>query len=124
MNDKKVIRLIIAGGRDFRDYAYLKQECDFMLSRLLRNHRIEIVSGGARGADTLAVMYAQEYDFPIKTMKANWDKHGLSAGYKRNQEMADYATHVIAFWDGKSKGTKHMIDIAKRDGLKCRVVEY
>lgn len=57
-------------------------------------------------------------------MNANWEKHGKSAGYKRNQEMANVSTHLIAFWDGKSRGTKHMIDIAKRDGLKSHFVGF
>ena len=57
-------------------------------------------------------------------MNADWEKHGKSAGYKRNQEMANVSTHLIAFWDGKSRGTKHMIDIAKRDALKSHVVDF
>lgn len=57
-------------------------------------------------------------------MNAGCEKHGKSAGYKRNQEMANVSTHLIAFWDGKSRGTKHMIDIAKRDGLKSHVVDF
>lgn len=124
MNEKKLIKLIIAGGREFRDYEYMKQECDFMLSVLLETCKVEIVSGGARGADTLALEYARERGYPVTLMKADWDTHGKSAGYIRNQEMANYATHCLAFWDGKSRGTKHMIDIAQKDGLRCRVVEY
>ena len=57
-------------------------------------------------------------------MNADREKHGKSAGYKRNQEMANVSTHLIAFWDGKSRGTKHMIDIAKRDALKSHVVDF
>ena len=124
MSEKRLIKLIIAGGRDFRDYEYMKQECDYMLKVLLETCKIDIVSGGARGADSLAIEYAREREYPVKIMKANWDEHGKSAGYIRNQEMANYASHVIAFWDGKSRGTKHMIDIANKDGLRCRVVEY
>ena len=124
MANRPVIKLIIAGGRNFRDYAYMKQECDFMLSNLINTHAIEIVSGGAQGADNLGQEYARENGFKLTIMKADWNKYGKSAGYIRNQEMADYASHVIAFWDGASRGTKHMIDIAGKDGLKCRVVEY
>lgn len=118
------IRVIIAGGRDFRDYRYLKQECDFMLSKLINTNKIEIVSGGANGADKLGEYYAKENEFKLTVMKADWDKHGRSAGYIRNAEMAEYATHVLVFWDGKSRGSKHMIDIANERKLKCRVVEY
>jgi len=68
--------------------------------------------------------YANERGYPIKQFPADWNKYGKSAGYKRNEEMAKYADALIAFWDGKSKGTKHMIDLAKRYGLKVKVVIY
>ena len=59
------------------------------------------------------------YRFP-----ADWDKYGKAAGYKRNGEMARNADALIAFWDGKSRGTKHMIDLAKKYDLQARVVMY
>lgn len=124
MTDKKTIKLIIAGGREFRDYAYLKQECDYMLSKLIETCRIEIVSGGAKGADSLAVGYARERNYPVTIMKADWDTHGKSAGYIRNSEMADYGTHLIAFHDGQSRGTKHMINIARDKGIPTFVATY
>ena len=124
MANRPVIKLIIAGGRNFRDYAYMKQECDFILSKLINTHKIEIISGGAKGADNLGQEYARENNYTLTIMKADWDKHGKSAGYVRNQEMANVATHVLAFWDGESRGTKHMIDIAKKDGLSYKVIEY
>ena len=68
--------------------------------------------------------YANERGYPIKQFPADWNKYGKSAGYKRNEEMAKYADALIAFWDGKSKGTKHMIDLAKRYGLKVKVVIF
>lgn len=122
--DEKRIKLVIAGGRDFNDYDLLEETCNYMLSHLLNAYEIEIVSGGAKGADTLAQRYAKSNRFKLTIMPADWDKHGKSAGYKRNQEMADYATHVVAFWDGKSRGTQHMINIANKDGLKCKVISY
>lgn len=122
--DEKRIKLVIAGGRDFNDYDLLEETCNYMLSHLLNAYEIEIVSGGAKGADTLAQRYAKSNRFKLTIMSADWDKHGKSAGYKRNQEMADYATHVVAFWDGKSRGTQHMINIANKDGLKCKVISY
>lgn len=60
----------------------------------------------------------------LTIFKADWDKHGKAAGFKRNTEMAKYADALIAFWDGKSKGTKHMIDTAKSHNLKVRVIAY
>ena len=77
----------------------------------------EIVSGGAKGVDKLGEDWAEANYMSLKIFPANWYKYGKSAGYKRNEEMAEYADALIAIWDGKSKGTKHMIDIAKKQGL-------
>lgn len=115
------MKVIIAGGRTFNDYKLLCQICDKALS--LQNE-VEIVSGTANGADKLGEKYAKEKGCPVKHFPADWDKYGKSAGYKRNEEMAKYADALIAFWDGKSKGTKHMIDLAKRYELKVKVVIF
>jgi hypothetical protein len=115
------MKVIIAGGRTFYDYDLLCKTCDNAL-RLQRE--VEIVSGTANGADKLGEKYAKEKGYPIKQFPANWDKYGKSAGYKRNEEMAKYADALIAFWDGKSKGTKHMIELANRYGLKVKTVFY
>lgn len=115
------MKVIIAGGRTFNDYNLLCQICDKALS--LQNE-VEIVSGTANGADKLGEKYAKEKGCPVKHFPADWDKYGKSAGYKRNEEMAKYADALIAFWNGKSKGTKHMIDLAKRYELKVKVVIF
>lgn len=120
----KEVRLIIAGGRDFEDYDTLVQECDQKLSRLASTHHITIISGGARGADTLALNYASDRNYETVIMLADWDTHGKSAGYIRNSEMAETGTHLIAFWDTCSRGTKHMIETARKRGLLVHVVSY
>ena len=104
------MRVIIAGGRDFNNYPLLFEKCNNIL---ISQTNIEIVSGCAKGADVLGEKYAKEHNYPIKQFPANWDKFGKSAGYKRNEEMANYANALIAFWDKRSIGTKHMIDLAK-----------
>ena len=120
-----MIKVIIAGTRDFNDYAFLKKNVDYFSQGINpNNEEIEIVSGNARGADKLGERYAKEHNLPVKLFPANWDKYGKRAGYLRNQEMANYADVLIAFWDEKSKGTKHMIDIAKKQGLTVIVVGY
>lgn len=124
-NDKRPeVKIIIAGGREFTNYGLLERVCNHMLSVIKETSKVTIVSGGARGVDKMGERYAQEHDIDLIVMNADWEKHGKSAGYKRNQEMANISTHLIAFWDGKSRGTKHMIDIAKRDGLKSHVVDF
>jgi len=115
------MKVIIAGGRDFKDYNKLKDSCDKIL---INQNNIEIVSGTANGADILGERYAQEKGYEVKKFPAKWDEYGKKAGYMRNQEMGEYADGLIAFWDGKSKGTKHMIDIATNKGLKVRVISY
>ena len=120
-----MIKVIIAGTRDFNDYAFLKKNVDYFLQGINPNsEEIEIVSGNARGADKLGERYAKEHNLPVKLFPANWDKYGKRAGYLRNQEMANYSDVLIAFWDEKSKGTKHMIDIAKKQDLTVIVVGY
>jgi hypothetical protein len=115
-----MIKVIIAGGRDFTNEALLARHCD----SLLIGTNFEIVSGAARGADRLGEFYAIERSLPITRFVPDWEIHGKRAGYLRNEEMANYADWLIAFWDGQSKGTKHMIDIAKKIGLVTHVIEY
>ncbi len=112
-------RVIIAGGREFDDYPTLAGVClkaPFVID--------EVVSGCARGADKLGERFANVGNLPLARFPADWTRYGKSAGYKRNEQMAEYATHLIAFWDGQSKGTKHMIDIATREGLVVLVHRY
>ena len=107
------MKIIIAGGRGYNCYTTLKNVCDLVISdRQLKPNDIEIVSGGAKGADTLGEQYAKENNYPLKKFPADWELHGKSAGYIRNKQMAEYGDILIAFWDGESKGTKHMIDLA------------
>lgn len=119
-----MIRLIIAGSRAFEDYQLLRCEVLMYIIEEIQHKNIEIVSGTASGADKLGEKFAIQYNFPIKRFPADWDKYGKSAGYKRNEEMAKYATHCIVFWDGKSRGTKHMIDLAKKYGLNLKIHGY
>ena len=115
------MKVIIAGARTFNDYNLLCQKCNHALSL---QSEIEIVSGTANGADKLGERYAIEKGYPIRQFPADWDKFGKGAGYRRNEEMAKYADALIAFWDGKSKGTKHMIDLAKSYKLKVKVIIF
>ena len=117
------MKVIIAGSRDFDDYELLKVKCDYYLSNSL-DTQIEIVSGTARGADSLGEQYAIDKGYKITKFPADWNQYGKSAGYVRNKQMAEYSDCLICFWDGKSSGTKHMIDLAKSYNLKTKVVIY
>lgn len=116
-----MFKVIIAGGRDFRNYNHLKTVCDKALSN---QTDIQIVSGGAWGADKLGERYAREKEFAVIQFLADWDRYGKAGGYIRNEEMAKYADACIVFWDGVSKGSGHMIELAKKHGLKLKVYGY
>ena len=117
-------RIIIAGSRNFSDYNFLKQSVVEKIKYLkslgynISRDNIEILSGKASGADTLGEWFADEAKLKIIEFPANWNI-GKQAGYVRNNDMAEYSIKdgsigvLLAFWDKKSKGTKHMIDLAK-----------
>lgn len=126
----KEMRIIVAGGRDFDDYELLKHTLKKYLEELdiVDLSQIVIISGAARGADTLGEHFAYDYEIAVRRFPAKWDELGKRAGWVRNAEMAKYATEkhgvLFAFWDGKSRGTKNMIDLANRYGLEVHVVDY
>lgn len=121
----KIVRVIIAGGRDFNDLNLMSEKCDYYLSDAIqKGYTIEIVSGTAKGADKLGEQYAKSKGYRIAYFPADWNQYGKRAGYLRNQQMANFADALIAFWDHSSKGTKHMIDIAKAKKMPVRIVKY
>lgn len=111
-------KVIIAGSRDFADYELLSSFADEVLTGA---EDIEIVSGGARGADGLGERYARERGYALKVFPAEWKKWGRAAGPIRNGQMAGYADALIAFWDGQSSGTRDMIRKAEERGLRVKV---
>lgn len=115
-------RIIIAGSREFDNYSLLERIMDKLLSNIKCD--IVIVCGKARGADTLGERYAKEKGYEIDYYPAQWNLYGKRAGYIRNEQMAQNADALVAFWDGRSKGTKHMIDLAHKYNLKVRVKMY
>ncbi|MDD5001531.1 MAG: SLOG family protein [Thiomonas arsenitoxydans] len=123
--DPDVARVIVAGSRGITDRAAVFQKIEALTRRLWLSSGFEIVSGMARGPDTLAIEWAEWAGFAGSVVRfpAEWDRYGKAAGMIRNQQMSWYGTHLLAFWDGQSPGTRAMIDIAKRDGLQVRVVQ-
>ena len=120
------IKIIIAGSRNFNDYDKVCSKAKELISEIKASHEnpfFEIVSGGAKGVDTLGERFAKEKNFELIIFPADWSKYGRVAGPKRNAEMANYATHLLSFWDGKSKGTKSMISLAEKKGLSVKIVD-
>lgn len=119
-----MFRVIIAGTRTFSDYSLLAEYADKKLAEVSKRDSIEIVSGGASGADALGERYAKERGYYIRRFDAEWKRYGRAAGPRRNKQMAEYADALLAYWDGKSRGTKNMIELAKENGLKVGVKLY
>ena len=109
--------LAVVGSKSFMDYELLSQKLQTISFKT-------IISGGARGADTLAERYAEEHQIPIEVIKPQWKQLGKMAGYIRNEEIISKCDFCIAFWDGESRGTKHMIGIMKEENKLVRVVKY
>lgn len=100
------MKVIVSGSRSIISYDLVAKVLDEYVNSITM-----LVSGDAQGVDKLSQRWADENDIQVKLFPANWDKYGKSAGMIRNKEMAEYADYLIAIWDGKSKGTKGMIDI-------------
>lgn len=129
-------KVIIAGSRNLSDYELVKNYC----SSVLKNKTdIEVVSGSCDcgtvtfvrsdgtkvyGADGLGERFAMEHGYSVKLFPADWKRYGKFAGYSRNRDMGHYAEALIAFWDGISKGTNLMINIARDLKLLVRVKLY
>ena len=101
----------------------LKRTMDKLLINK-QDDEIAVVCGEARGADTLGRRYAEENGYQVLSFPANWDKYGKRAGYIRNAEMAENADALVVFWDGKSRGTKNMIELASNKGIPIRIRRY
>ena len=119
----KEYRLVIAGSRDFNDYALLSKAVDKHLGDKGDDAKIIIISGTAPGTDQLGERYAKERGYKLECYPADWGHYGKAAGPVRNMNMANVADGVIVFWDGESSGTKNMIETAKAKNIPCTVVE-
>lgn len=117
-----MFRVIIAGSRDFNNYPLLRETMDKLLCNI--TDEITVVCGQARSADTLGEQYAMECGYSIAYFPADWKKYGKRAGYLRNEQMAQNADALAAFWNGESRGTRNMIELTRQYGLKVRIKRY
>lgn len=113
------MNIIVAGSRTFTNYKFLEET----LNKYITSNDI-IISGVARGTDILGIIYSHKHNIKVKCFPANWNLYGKSAGYKRNVKMADNADMLIAFWNGTSKGTRHMIDIMYKQNKKVIIIKF
>lgn len=120
---------IVCGGRHFDDEELLTKTLDKYYKKKGNGH-LKIVSGHASGADVLAEHWAKMHAVPLIVIPADWNKYGRAAGPIRNREMLGFIIResknpeIIAFWDGKSRGTKNMISQGEKVGVNVRKVMY
>lgn len=112
------MKIAVIGSRSFNDFVILKQILDEFLELSL------IVSGGAKGADQLAVQYAFTRSIPTRIFNPNWSVHKRGAGHRRNELIIKESDLVLAFWDGNSKGTSNTIELSKKLGKPIRIVRF
>jgi predicted Rossmann fold nucleotide-binding protein DprA/Smf involved in DNA uptake len=118
-----MISLGIIGSRDFTDNTLFETS----LQKLLTEHNFvikEIISGGAKGADTLAEKYSIKNNIPIRIFYPDWSLYGKKAGPIRNRQIVESSDYILAFWDGQSRGTKSSIDIANELGKPIHIINY
>lgn len=119
------MKVIIAGSRSLNPDGIadlLWGLISISLDNLKAEPPTEIVSGGARGADKFGEAYAKSNNIPVKQFLPDWNNYGKAAGFARNQQMADYADALIVLWDGKSRGTAHMMNCMKKLGKPVEVI--
>lgn len=115
-----MVKVIVAGGRDFNDFEFLESS----MLNLYPDLDLEVVGGEAKGADSLGKQFAYKHKLKYHSFPADWKNLGRKAGTLRNIQMGDFADRLVAFWDGESRGTKHMIDYATSKGLEVVVLKY
>ena len=122
------MKMIIAGSRDFTDYGYVCRAMKEVTNSMLLPVTEEIC-GMQEGVDLLGKRWADERGIPVKPFYPDWGRYGLSAGPKRNKEMADYADYLVLFWDevvrGKiGRGSSNMLNTMRRLGKPFKVINY
>lgn len=119
---KKIV-LGIVGGRGFHDFQLMKRSIQALTEE--KEYEItKVVSGGAFGADSYGAIYALQKELPLEVFAAEWNKYGKSAGFKRNKLIAQQSDVIMAFWNGRSKGTKNTIDIARSYEKEVHIILY
>lgn len=112
------MKLAIVGSREINNYGIIEE-------KIKSNYDIGsiqmIISGGARGVDQLAEIFAKKYKIELKVYNPDWNTYGVKAAFIRNTLICENSDQIVAFWDGKSKGTKMTLDIAKRLGKPIRL---
>jgi len=111
------VKVVICGSRNLENYRLVEEA----VSR--SGYSIStVISGGARGVDRLGMAFARAHHLPVQVFMPDWERLGKRAGFVRNRQMAEIAEAVVAVWDGQSRGTRHMIELASLRNLPCFVL--
>ena len=113
------MKIAVIGSRGFSDVKLLEEKLD-----VFKNQIIELISGGAQGADTIAEAWAITNNVPVKLFKPDWKKYGRAAGIKRNKQIIESCDYCIAFWDSKSKGTASSLKFCEKLNKPFEIVTY
>ena len=113
------MKVVVAGGRTYTNTGMVF----ICLEKIVQKDDV-IISGHAKGVDMMGELYAQKNNLACEIYPAEWDKYGRSAGPRRNEQMAQVADKVVVFWDFKSRGTKNMIDMAKKYKKELFIFDY
>lgn len=114
------LSVAIIGSRTINDKSFVYSKLDKIF---LGRKPDLVVSGGAKGPDTLGVLWARDNQVEVKEFIPDWEKYGRGAGFKRNSQIVEAANLVIAFWDGLSRGTKDSIDKAKKLNKRVEIIK-
>jgi len=115
-------KIAVVGSRGYNNYDYFEAQIKYLTMNMQGD--ITFVSGGcSSGADKLIKDFCKEYNYELIEFLPNWDLYGKSAGFKRNQLIVEEATHLIAFWNKKSKGTESSVKLAEKKNIPIRIVE-
>lgn len=120
-------KLLIFGSRTFQDRNRLSAEVSKLIKKKGWNlKKLEIVAGGAPGADTLGKEWAQQNAIIYTEFAANWDLYGNKAGPLRNEVQGEYCAfnYAIGFWDGHSRGTAHMISVCEEKSIELTLIKF
>lgn len=120
----KEFKLIVFGSRDFEDYSMLETTLVSLSNTVYKDQAISVVTGMAKGADALGYLFALKNNVVNYKFPADWNKYGRQAGYLRNIQMGEFSDGGVAFWDGKSKGTLHMIKYLEHLNKPVHLIIY
>ena len=115
-------KIAVIGSRNFCDYSFFAEKLEQIISNL--EGEIEFVSGGCKsGGDALISRWCKENNYKLTEFLPDWEAHKKAAGIIRNRLIVDECTHLIAYWDGVSKGTKSSIDMCNKQNKPLIIIK-